>query len=142
MERSKKQAIPILTYHSIDDSGSVVSVSVANFNKQMRYIRKKGYKTYCLLEMVNCIKRGDKLPYDGIVITFDDGYENNYKEAFPILLEYGYTATIFLTTGHCGKANNWASQHAYIPKFSMLTWAEIREMSRHENELVPTLNIM
>lgn len=131
MESSKEQAIPILTYHSIDDSGSVISVAVTNFDKQMSCLRKKGYKTYSLMEMVNYIKRGAELPHKGIVITFDDGYENNYKEAFPVLQKFGYTATIFITTGHSGKKNNWGKQHPSIPELSMLSWEEIREMSRH-----------
>ena len=131
MEASLDRAIPILTYHSIDDSGSAISVSITKFDKQMRFLRKKGYKTFSLLEMVNKIRFDEKLPYNGIVITFDDGYENNYKSAFPILQEYDYTATIFLTTGHCGMTNNWASQHPSIPDLPMLSWDEVREMCRH-----------
>lgn len=125
------EGFPVLTYHSIDDSDSVISVSVATFDKHMRFLRDKGYITISLIEAINYIKRDAELPQEGIVITFDDGYQNNYKEAFPILQEYGYTATIFLTTGHSGKTNNWSSQHLSIPELSMLSWEEIREMSRH-----------
>lgn len=123
--------IPVLTYHSIDNSNSVISVSVVNFKKQVSFLKQKGYKTYSLLEIVNHIKRGTFFPTKGIVITFDDGYKNNYTEAFPILKKYGYTATIFLTTGRCGKSNSWPNQDPSIPQLSMLSWEEIREMSRY-----------
>ena len=125
------EGFPVLTYHSIDDSDSVISVSAATFDKHMRFLRDKGYKSYSLIEAINYVQRGAKLPQEGIAITFDDGYENNYKEAFPILLEYGYSATIFLATGYSGRTNNWSRQHPSIPALSMLAWEETREMSRH-----------
>lgn len=131
MDMNQGQAIPILTYHSIDDSNSVISVSVSKFQSQLSFLRQRGFKTYSLQEMAKYIKCGEILPRDGIVITFDDGYQNNYTKAFSILQKYSYTATVFLTSGHCGKINNWRNQHSSIPQFAMLSWDEVREMCEY-----------
>jgi peptidoglycan/xylan/chitin deacetylase (PgdA/CDA1 family) len=106
-------------------------VSAEKFKRQMKFLRAKGYRTLSLLDAADRIRRGDSFPSRGIVITFDDGYRNNYTEAFPILQEYGYSATIFLTTQHCGRTNNWPGQHSSIPPLPILSWDEIREMTGH-----------
>jgi peptidoglycan/xylan/chitin deacetylase (PgdA/CDA1 family) len=127
----KTDSIPILTYHSVDDSDSVISVSPDNFKKQMRFLWRKGYGTLSLSNAIDCIRRGDSFPSGSLVVTFDDGYRNNYTAAFPVLQEFGYCATVFLTTQHCGRTNNWPDQHPSIPELPMLSWDEIKEMTAH-----------
>ena len=128
MEKCMSNGIPILTYHSIDDSESVISVSAQKFEKQIRYLNKKGYQTLSLSKAVDYLTQGITLPRKNFIITFDDGYRNNYTEVLPILKKYNFTATIFLTTGHCGKINNWPNQHSSIPELPMLSWEEVNEM--------------
>ena len=84
--------IPILLYHSIvpfELSG--VWISKMRFEKQMRWLFKNQFR---------CIKPPDIFVDDHlpkpVVITFDDGYNNFYKNALPVLLKYGFTATIFV----------------------------------------------
>ena len=134
MAAVKHQTIPILTYHSIEDSGSVISVSPLQFEKQIRFLKKSGYKSLPIGEIVKFIKNEVVLPNKAIVITFDDGYRNNFTHAFPIMDACGFTATIFLTTGHCGNSNNWPNQDASIPSLPMLNWEEVAEMSRYGYE--------
>ena len=62
----------------------------------MAYLKNHHYKVLPLGEVVDAIKAGKHLPFKSVVITFDDGYEDNYTEAYPILKKYGFTATIFL----------------------------------------------
>lgn len=121
--------IPILTYHSIDDSGSIISVSPAKFRRQMELLKEVAYKTISLKEIVEHIRNRKVFPKKSIAITFDDGFKNVYYEAFPILKEFGFTATIFLVTGDCGKKNRWDSHSRNIPNIDLLCWDEIIEMS-------------
>lgn len=118
----------ILTYHSIDESGSAISVSPAAFEHHMRCLKKGGYHTLPLGEAVGYLEHNTVLPEKSIVIAFDDGYKNNYTSAFPILKRHGFTAVIFLTSNHLGKINNWPNQHPSIPSLQLLSWDEIREM--------------
>ncbi|MFC2061052.1 glycosyltransferase [Elusimicrobiota bacterium] len=93
--------IKILAYHRVNDicpDMLYMNVKVENFEKQMKYIKK-----YCnqvsLEEAVCLLKDNKKIPDHTVVITFDDGYLDNYTEAFPILRHYNIPATVFLSTG-------------------------------------------
>ena len=126
-----KRSIPILTYHSIDNSKSVISVSPSGFKKQMNYLMENGYQTLSLYDTIRHLQQRESLPEKVIIITFDDGYKNNYIHAFPILKKYQFTATIFLATAYCEGTNDWFGQEFSIPRIPMLSWVEIREMSRY-----------
>jgi peptidoglycan/xylan/chitin deacetylase (PgdA/CDA1 family) len=87
-------------YHSVGHSdlkNPVLCVSKRNFELQVRYLRRH-YHVLPLDHAVNLLREGAPIPLNGVVITFDDGYRDNYEEAFPILKRYGCTATIFVST--------------------------------------------
>ena len=128
---SPLSGLPILCYHSIDRSGSPVSLAPQVFADQMAYLRAHGYQTVTLHDVVEYAKNGYSSVARPVCIVFDDGYKNNYTEAFPVLQEKGFSATIFVTTDYCGKSNSWGQQHGSIPSLSMMVWEEIVEMSRH-----------
>src|SRR5690606_33830606 len=71
------------------------------------------------------LKKGENMPNKVVVITFDDGYEDNLKNAVPILEKYGFMATVFLTTGWIGDKNH-LTKHGN--KLSMLDWDQIKEI--------------
>jgi peptidoglycan/xylan/chitin deacetylase (PgdA/CDA1 family) len=118
-----------LTFHSIDSSGSVISISPARFERILRTLKQKGYRTLFFDEVFNWLKGKQVLSAPSVVLTFDDGYENLYGQAFPLLQELGFRATVFLTTGFCGKFNNWPTQTSGIPLTPMLRWDQIKEMA-------------
>jgi peptidoglycan/xylan/chitin deacetylase (PgdA/CDA1 family) len=93
----------------------------------MRYLKCSGYETISLNEYVDYLMGGSESPEKRVVITFDDGFRNNYTEAFPILKKYGFIATIFISTDHVGNKSSW-ERDASIPELPMLTWDEIKEM--------------
>lgn len=121
--------VPILTYHSIDDSGSVISISPDKFRSQMYYLRDKNFNIIPLKDVVACLRRNLPLPPRSIAITFDDGFKNFYEVAYPVLKDCGFTAMVFLVPGHCGKNNKWEGQSKRIPVLNLLGWEEIREMA-------------
>lgn len=114
--------IPVLMYHYIrnftypgDPEGHVLSVSLANFDAQMNYLKQQGY-TPIDLETMYAIETGQVTsPSKPIVLTFDDGTIDFYANAYPILKKYNFHATSFVITGFVGGP-------AY------LSWNNIHEM--------------
>lgn len=124
----------VLMYHSIDDSSSVVSIPPKVFEWQMQWISDRGYQVLPLRQIVKRIKDGIGFSQPSISITFDDGYESVYQNAFPTLVKFGFPATIFLVSGYVGKTNNWPGQPTSISQRPLANWDQIREMDQHDIE--------
>lgn len=98
------QGIPVLMYHSIkNDKNNPLVVQPELFKSQMQYLKDNGYTTLSMSELVNFMKYNKKVPKKSVVITFDDGYEDNYINAYPILKHYNFKATIFIITDLCNQ---------------------------------------
>src|SRR3990172_2749483 len=123
----------ILTYHSIDESGSVISTTLEKFRTQMHYLARSHIKVISLQEMAARMR--DKNTEPAVSITFDDGFRNFREKAFPVLLEFGFPATVFLVTGFCGRNNRWIGQPPQIPILDLLSWDEILELSAQGIEM-------
>lgn len=123
---SPPRIIPLLNYHSIDDSGSPISTSSEDFRGQMEYLKAQGYTAISLPRILEFYAQGN-IPSRTVGITFDDGYRNNYTYAFPILKGLGFTATIFLVTDFIGGKWKWGKEEG-LPELNMLSWEEVREM--------------
>lgn len=92
-----KNSASILMYHSISNSSAFFAVRPECFERQMRYLRAKCYKLVTLSVLIEALR--DKRDIGGMVaITFDDGYQDVYSNAFPVLRRYGIPATIFVVT--------------------------------------------
>jgi glycosyltransferase involved in cell wall biosynthesis/peptidoglycan/xylan/chitin deacetylase (PgdA/CDA1 family) len=95
----KSSGVKILAYHRVTDSPFVLPgmrIRVANFEKQMRYLSEK-HTPLALERALEMIERREPLPANSVVITFDDGYRDNFQNAFPILMKYRIPATVFLS---------------------------------------------
>lgn len=121
--------LPILTYHSLDDSGSVISTAPSAFGMQMKYLAQNGYQSLSLSEAAVLMHERKPFPAKTFVMTFDDGYQNNYTRAFPILQEFGFKGTIFLISAYCG--TSWSGDASSLEARRMLSWAEIEEMHKY-----------
>ena len=113
----------ILTYHSLDDSGSVISTRPETFRAQMELLKREGAPVVAAGEIAS--RPGS------VALTFDDGFQNFYTHAFPVLREFGFPATVFIVSGYCGGRNNWPTQSAGVPVLDLMGWSEIREVSRY-----------
>ncbi len=93
-----RYVVPILMYHHIDEKGALSSLSVSpeNFLRQMEFLRRNNYNAISLSGFVQAKLGGMSLPRNTVVITFDDGYEDNYTCAYPVLQRYNLPATIFM----------------------------------------------
>lgn len=123
-------SLPILTFHAIDDRRSVISFSPELFRRGMAKLYENGYRTISLLEAASHLRLKKHFPERSFIITFDDGYESIFKEAFPVLHHYGMTATIFLTVGERGRINR-GERLPSLEGRSMLNWYEIQEMKQY-----------
>ncbi len=99
-------SLTVLNYHRIDDLSPEtfqpnISASPAEFAHQMEYLAR-WYKVVSLQAVHEWLHGGRKLPPHAALITFDDGYLDNYTHAYPILRKHDFSAVIFLTTGHIG----------------------------------------
>ena len=73
-----------------------LTLHVDQFREQMEYLHNQGYNTITLAQLYDYLENGTELPNKPIVITFDDGYVDNYKNVLPILKEYNMKATLFM----------------------------------------------
>jgi len=123
------KSVPVLMYHQIamptvEQEALELAVSAGRFELQMIYLREQGFTSITLSEINKLDLEGGDLRKK-LAITFDDGYLDNYDEAFPILKQYDFSATIFLTTDFVGKTHAWGlgQQHRYMD------WHHCRELA-------------
>src|SRR5262249_50788177 len=93
--------IPILIYHSIDSSNSVVSISAETFAHHLKVLDDLRIDVISLASAIDALKSRSNIERKA-VLTFDDGFENFYNEAFPILSRTKTPATVFLVSDYCG----------------------------------------
>ncbi len=130
--RKSCEGLPVLMYHKIgippgNSKIKKLWVSTKKFTKQMSYLKQKGYNSITFIDLIESIKSGKALPDNPVIITFDDGYENNYIEAFPVLKKFGFKATIFLVAEYIGGDNLWHDPDTE-PYEKMMTWEQILQM--------------
>jgi peptidoglycan/xylan/chitin deacetylase (PgdA/CDA1 family) len=119
--------ISILTYHSIDVSGSVVSCAPQDFAEQMSQLSDEGFRGVSLEEAVDHREQHARWPTKSVVL--DDGFANFYDQALPVLRKHGFTATVFVISGHVGGLNDWAKPPAALGAQKMLSWPQASELA-------------
>ncbi|MGB2661184.1 MAG: polysaccharide deacetylase family protein [Candidatus Omnitrophota bacterium] len=115
-----RRVTPILMYHSIsDDKANTLSVTPENFSKQMEFLGKTGYSVVSLDGLVESITDGKTYLPKTVVITFDDGYKDNFTNAFPVLEKHDMTAAVFLVTNYVDNKKEY------------LSWDQVRLMQKN-----------
>ncbi len=120
--------LPILTYHSLDDSGSPISTSPARFRWQMEYLQANGWRTLTLDALLAGHARGE-WPARTFALTFDDGFKNFAERALPVLSACGFSATVFVVSDWVGRINHWPSQPAWVPRLALMNWTELHTIA-------------
>lgn len=113
-----QSAVIILYHHVAEDTPASTSISPADFDAHLRYLRDNDFNVIALDRMIDSLRSGQSLPEKSVVITFDDGYSSIFDEAFPMLQAYGYPFTLFLSTEPIDDGLS-----------NYMTWDQIREMS-------------
>ncbi|HXF63169.1 MAG TPA: polysaccharide deacetylase family protein, partial [Caldilineaceae bacterium] len=116
--------VPILMYHYLsvppadaDRYRLDLSVTPEQFAAHLDAMQQAGYTTISFYTLIAHLAQGAPLPEKPVILTFDDGYRDNYENAFPLLRAHGMTATFFIVTDFIDKQ---------LPEY--LTWDMVREM--------------
>lgn len=131
MGRRPKGVVRILLYHRVEDIRRYpLVIPPETFRRQMKFLQENGE---CIpLERVPDLLASPRGAWEGdrFVITFDDGYRDNYTQAYPILCELGLPATIYLVTDFIGEEAEfpWVKKLG-PPTYQILTWEQVEEMA-------------
>jgi peptidoglycan/xylan/chitin deacetylase (PgdA/CDA1 family) len=117
-------------YHSVGGSTAQhgrFTISTADFANHLAYLADAGYRTITAAELGAAVRRREAPQPGTVVLTFDDGYADFYTTAFPTLVKHGFTATLYMTTGHIGGAPD--ARHDSGPAPEMLDWSALEEVT-------------
>lgn len=138
-------SVPVVMYHGVapDRPGWLwnhLITPVEVFEAQMSLLREKGWNTITLGRLYSHMKENAPLPEKPVVLTFDDGYLDNWVFAYPILKKYGHHAAIWMTTDFIDPASdprptledvwNGSMSADDLPGAGFLSWAEMRSMEK------------
>lgn len=111
------ERVSVFMYHMVGDiPDNAAVITEENFRRQMQYLKDNGWHPITMQELEDYVTKGAPLPEKPVCITFDDGYEDNYKIVYPLMKEYGFPWTVFVITGSVGQPGR-------------MTWEELREMA-------------
>jgi peptidoglycan/xylan/chitin deacetylase (PgdA/CDA1 family) len=107
----------IVTYHSVDDSGSVISVAPDAFRAHVAWLAASDVRVTTVTELLALPPEAD-----AVALTFDDAVANFATVAWPALSDAGLTATVFVVTDRAGQTNAWETRGHDIPRLDLLGW--------------------
>ncbi len=123
--------VPVLVYHSVrpyikgeSKQQDIYDVTPELLESELVYIRDHGYTTITFADVITHFGNGASLPEKPVILSFDDGWRNEYEHAFPLLKKYGMKGTFFIFT-------NPIVHH----KAHWVTWNEVREMDKAGMEI-------
>lgn len=121
----------ILTYHSIDDSGSVISLPESVFRRHAAWLGSGAVRVTSVRELLTLDPEEE-----AVAITFDDGFANFGGTVWPILREHGLPATLFVVADHVGGTNAWGGEpDPAIPELQLLDWDNLASLAEQGVEL-------
>jgi peptidoglycan/xylan/chitin deacetylase (PgdA/CDA1 family) len=139
------QKVPVLMYHSFgiqnpDWIWNFLTVPHRIFEDHLRMVKRKGFNTIDLSQLYDYMSNRKPIPANSIVLTFDDGYLDNWVYAYPLLKKYGFKGTIFVNPEfvdstedyrhNLGDVWNGKVNEDELTPFGFLSWPEMREMER------------
>ena len=114
------QSVTVLTYSGFsEDKSDAVSISRADFEKQMNYIKEQGFTPISIDRFYDFLEFKEQAPAKGVVITIDDVGQHTYDVAYPVLKKFGYPAAVFVATDMVSGEDG------------ALSWDQLREMSQN-----------
>ena len=126
------QRFVILMYHMISEPKTAAEIKYAcppkQFEQHLKMLLSSGFKPVSMKAVQEYYIQQTPLPDKAFLITLDDGFEDNYSNAFPILKHLQIPAIIYLATGLVGKTNQWMSAPTFSER-KMLSWEQIKEMA-------------
>jgi peptidoglycan/xylan/chitin deacetylase (PgdA/CDA1 family) len=126
---------PFIFYHKIADPPRDARIRggytpTRRFARQMAFLKKQGFIFYSASEMVEYFREHGSFPPKGLSITFDDGWKDNYENAFPVMQRFDVKATIFLIPSCIGQFSDKALSEGEFSR-EHLSLEDIQKMSQH-----------
>lgn len=124
--------VRILEYHSISIDGfeDQITLPKERFIQQLEYLKVNGYTTLWFSDLDHYVSRNLRLPKKSVILTFDDGFPDNYSEVLPLLKQYDFKAVCFMVLGRIGKNINWPGRFVK-PDTILINKQQMFEMSTH-----------
>lgn len=126
--------VPIIMYHAVSSVESIQNdyvISPNEFESDLQYLQEQGFTTVFVEDLINYVNNGGYLPEKPVVLTFDDGYYNNYLYVFPLLQKYDCKATISPIAYY---SELYTENGEINEAYTHCTWEQLKEM--HESGLV------
>src|SRR4030042_2945185 len=137
------KVVPVLMYHSVGVQNpkwiwNFLTIPLKIFEDHLRTLKTKGFNTIDLTQLYDYVGKGKSIPSNSIVLTFDDGYLDNWVYAYPLLKKYGFKGTIFVNPQFVDPTEEyrpsiedvWAgkAREEDLISHGFLSWREMREM--------------
>ena len=141
-----KPAVPVIMYHSIgvrdaDWTFGYLTCPYQVFERQLKWLKVRGYTSITLKELYDYMRYDREIPKKAIVLTFDDGYADNWVFAYPLLKKYGFKATIYVNPEFVDPRrqprfnldDHWSGDVSFdeLPISGYLSWGEMKEMEEN-----------
>ncbi len=120
--------VPVIMYHSILKDSSLQGkyvVSPDQLENDLKYLSENGYTAVTVSDLISYVENGTPLPEKPVMLTFDDGYYNNYLYAYPLMKKYGFKMVLSVIGKYSDIFSETSDENAY---YSHCTWDQLREM--------------
>jgi len=121
-------SVPIIMYHGLIKDRKLQTryfICPSAFEEDLKYLQRNGYTTIVMQDLINFVDHGTPLPEKPIILTFDDGYYNNYHYAYPLLQKYNKRA-VFSIIGKY--TEEYSLEREFHAAYSHLSWNHINQM--------------
>lgn len=131
--------IQILMYHQVGQFPNMKThratyCDIGRFKVQMRYLSIFGYNVLSMSDVMKCLQGNMQIPSKAVALTFDDGYENFYEYAFPVLQHYAFPATVYAIGRLVGQNADWLIADGH-PNPPLMSGYRLRELLKHKIEI-------
>lgn len=127
-EQQSKVFLPIIMYHSVHNKSSRYVLDIASFKNDLQFLQDNGYKTIVVDDLINFQSgKTASLPAKSIILSFDDGFYNNYLTVFPLLKERNMRAILSVTGEFLDKEQDLDYRNSYS---SIVRYGELAQMSK------------
>lgn len=123
------EPLDILMYHSISAGAGPTCIAPQVFAAQLDALAESGRTCVSLAQVAEALSGGAGLPPGAVALTFDDGFCDFQSEAHPLLAARGWSATVFVPTGHIGGFDDWERHDRASPARRLMSWEQITELA-------------
>jgi hypothetical protein len=142
--KKKKIFVPVIMYHTIGNPDNQwrhnkLTCPYQLFESQLKWLKNKHFQTISLQQLYEYMSKGTPIPKNSVVLTFDDGYLDNWVFAYPLLKKYGFSGTIYINPDFVDPTNTcrntlidvWENKTTLkdLTTAGFLSWPELKEMN-------------